>query len=245
MLKKEELEKVIIANKIVAKVNKELQEFSKVGMTLLELDSKARDIIIEEGGTPAFFNYQGFPKNVCISVNEALIHGVPNGYKLKDGDLVSIDTGVNYKGYVGDSAISFQVGKKTVEAQKIISAAWETLNSALEILKPGIKTGDLGYAMETKAKNLGYEVIRDFTGHGIGKSLHEDPRIPCYGKPGKGSVIKEGQVICIEPMLMTDTTGYTTDVFDGWTIKSDNLKLTAHVEHALLITADGYKILDK
>ncbi|NQX83778.1 MAG: type I methionyl aminopeptidase [Mycoplasmataceae bacterium] len=240
----EEINKIRVANKIVAKVNREIASIAKPGVSLIELDDVARKLIRKEGGEPIFLGYQGFPKSICTSVNEALIHGIPNGYKLKDGDLLSVDTGVNYQGYAGDSAISIHIGKPNKNAVKIVDAANEALEEALKILKPGIYTGDIGNVIESVAQKNGYKVTHDFVGHGLGKTLHESPQVPCYGKKKSGTMLEEGMVICIEPMLLTGTKEITIDKLDRWTVRSKNSKLTAHVEHAVLITKDGYEILD-
>lgn len=240
----EEIKKIKIANKIVAKVNRKIASIAKPGVSLIELDDAARKLIRHEGGEPVFLGYQGFPKSICTSVNDALIHGVPSGYKLKDGDLLSVDTGVIYDGYVGDSAISIHIGTPNKDAVKIVDAANESLDEVLKILKPGVYTGDIGNIIESVSEKNGYKVTHDFVGHGLGKTLHEEPQVPCYGKKKTGTKLEEGMVICIEPMLLTGTKEVTIDKLDKWTVRSKNLKLTAHVEHAVLITKDGYEILD-
>lgn len=232
------------ANQIVKLVNTKLSEIAKPGVSLIELDDVARKLIREKGAEPAFLGYGGYPKSITTSVNNVLIHGIPTGYVLKDGDVLSIDTGAEYNGVVGDSAVSIHIGTPNPKAVAIVEAAKDALEQAVAIVKPGVTTGDIGYIIDKVSSEHGYQVTKDFVGHGIGERMHEDPQVPCYGKKGKGTKLEAGMVVCIEPMLIEGTNKTNISPLDGWTVTSANGKLTAHVEHAVLVTETGHEILD-
>lgn len=219
-------------------------KFVKPNISLIELDNRAKQIIEENGCKCAFYNYNGFPGNICISVNDVIIHGVPNSYVLKDGDLVSFDIGVDYNGYICDAAFTIVIGENP-EASKINEVCFNSLMKGIEQAIPNNYVGDISYAIEEYVTNNGYKVINDFGGHGCGKQLHEDPMILNYGKPKTGSKLLPGMVICIEPMILTDKNEYYIDKKDKWSVISKNHKLTCHWEHMILITKDGNKILTK
>lgn len=219
---------------------------AKEGISLKELDDLARDKIISLGGEPAFYGYQGFPKNICISVNDVLIHGVPDDYRLQNGDLVTFDVGVKYKDHFCDAAYTIIIGdKQKIDAQLISDVCYNSLMKAIESIKPNVTTNyDLACVIEDYVKNHGYEVIRNFTGHGCGNKLHEEPIISNYRSfDFEKVVLKPNMVICIEPMIMTGSNKYIIDKKNGWAVSSKNKKLTCHWEHMILITNDGYEIL--
>jgi methionyl aminopeptidase len=187
-----------------------LIETVKPGISLIELDDKADALIQKHNGTSSFYQYNGFPKHICISVNEQLIHGVPNNYKIKIGDKITFDVGVTYKNHVCDGAYTVVVGKNNL-ADKISQATHQALMNAIAFIKPDNFTGDIAHAIMTTAKQYGYEVIKDFGGHGCGNKVHEDPMILNYGEPQTGVKLIKGMVLCIEPMLMTDSDDYYID----------------------------------
>jgi methionyl aminopeptidase len=193
------------AGRIVGKVHNELKKIIKPGVTLLELDRKAEEIIRGEGATPSFLGYHGFPATICASVNEVLVHGIPNNYELQDGDLISVDVGAYKDGYHGDAAFTMGVGKISAEAENISKATKSALAKAISICKPGMTVGDIGNVIEEVAKEYGVKLTKDYTGHGIGTQLHEDPVVPNFGKRGRGQVLKEGMAIAIEPMFIIGT----------------------------------------
>lgn len=222
------------------KVRSELLKFIRVGITTKAIDLKARELIISYGAIPTFYQLYNFPNNICICANHELIHGVASDYTLKENDLVTLDIGVTYKGYICDAAFSLILQPNTDQEKKqILKATYAALMQAIEIIKPGIYTGDIGYSIETTASKHGYEVIKDFTGHGCGIKPHEDPSIFNYGIPGTGTRLVPGMVLCLEPMLLTDSDEYVIDKKNKWTVTSKNKKLTCHFEHMVLVTENG------
>jgi methionyl aminopeptidase len=187
-----------------------LIETAQSGVSLITLDQKACDLIEQKNATCSFYQYDGFPKHICISVNEELIHGVPNNYKLKDGDLVSFDVGVTYENHICDAAFSLVIGENKM-ATHILKASEEALAKAIDVIKPGNYLGDISVAIEQTAKAHGYTVIKDFGGHGCGNKLHEDPIILNYGEPHTGMQLVKNMTLCIEPMLMTGSDQYKID----------------------------------
>lgn len=232
------------AGRIVALVHETIKNAIKPGVTTKQLDEIAEKIIIENGATPSFKGYGGFPASICASVNEVLVHGIPNDIPLKEGDIVSIDVGANYKGYHGDSAYTHAVGKISSEAQTLLDVTQEALAIAVSLAKPGIHLGDISNAIQIYAENNGYSIPIEYTGHGIGRELHEDPMIPNYGLPGRGVVLKEGMTLAIEPMINMGTHKVIT-LKDGWTVRTKDKKLAAHFEHTIAIVKDGNIILTK
>ena len=239
-----EIELMRKAGRIVALVHERMAEVIKPGITTKELNQIAEEIILDNGATPSFKGYGGFPAAICASPNEILIHGFPNDIPLKDGDVISIDVGACYQGYHGDSAWTYAVGKPDEKVQQLMSVTKQSLFNALAIVKPGIHLSDISHTIQEYVESYGYSVPIEYTGHGIGSSLHEDPPVPNYGQPGRGPVLKEGMAIAIEPMVNMGTR-YTKTLSDGWTVETNDKKPTAHYEHTIVITADGYEILTK
>ena len=233
------------ASVIWKKVRQAILEKVDVGVKLIDLDSLAKRVIEEHGAISAFYNYNGFPGNICISVNEVLIHGVPNDYILKDGDLVTFDVGVNYQNHFCDAAFTVIVGKGSNNTKFINDVCYGSLMAAIEIIKPNVTTNyDIACVIEDYVNNHGYEVIRNFSGHGCGNQLHEDPIISNYRSLDIEKVILcPNMVICIEPMIMTSSNKYFIDSKDNWSVIAKNKKLTCHWEHMVLITNEGYEIL--
>jgi len=240
----DELELMRTAGRIVALTHEEIKRHIKAGITTKELDKIAEEFILSQGATPSFKGLYGFPAATCISLNEVLIHGIPDDKVLKDGDIITIDIGACYKGYHGDSAWTYPVGKISSKAQKILEVTETALYKGLEQAKPGNRIGDISSAIEQYVKSEGYFVPYDFTGHGVGRQLHEEPPVPNYGLSGRGPLLKKGLTIAIEPMVL-EGTFRTITLDDDWTVVNAETKLTAHFEHTIAILDDGYEILTK
>lgn len=232
------------AGRIVGETHNYIKGFIKPGITTKELNKLAHDFIIKSGATPSFLNLYGFPASVCISLNEEVVHGIPSNRKLKDGDIVSIDIGACYKGYHGDSAWTYPVGKIKPKVEKLLHDTEEALYRGLEQVHDGVRLGDVSNAIEDYAKKNHLGVVKELVGHGIGTKVHEKPDVPNYGKKGTGPVLRAGMTIAIEPML---TLG-SPDIYmleDEWTIVTEDNLPSAHFEHTILVTKDGYTILTK
>lgn len=239
-----EIELLRIAGEITGSTHKYLEQFIKPGITTKELDKLAYDYIISRDAYPSFKNYNGYPGSICTSINEEVVHGIPSNRKLKEGDIISIDIGACYKGYHGDSAWTYAVGKVSDKKSYLMKHTEESLFKGLEQVKPGNHVGDIGYAVEEYATKHNLGVVKELVGHGVGNHLHEEPDVPNYGKKGNGPILKEGMVIAVEPMLNLGTADvYILD--DDWTIITADDKPSAHFEHTVLITKDGYEILTK
>ena len=214
-------------------------EAVKEGVTTKHLDDIIRHHIERSGAKPSFLGYGGFPGSACISINDEVIHGIPSKNRvLQEGDIVKIDVGAFYKGFHGDSANTFAVGNITEEAKRLIEAARVSFEKGIAAAIPGNRIGDIGYAVESCARDYGFSVVRQFVGHGIGKDLHEDPSVPNYGTQGRGARLCNGMAIAVEPMLNAGT----HEVYvlpDGWTVKTKDGRLSAHYEHTNIITDDG------
>lgn len=231
------------AGDIVYKTHMYLKDFIKPGVTTKQLNDLADDFIINKCKSyPSFKGLYGFPGTICISVNEEVVHGIPSARKLKEGDLVKLDIGASYNGYHGDSAYTYPVGKITEEEQMLLRETKNALFKGIEQVKPGNRIGDISNAIEEHAKKYNLAVVEELCGHGIGKKVHEDPNVLNYGKPHEGPVLKEGMVIAIEPMLNLGTKKiYMLE--DDWTIITADNKKSAHFEHTVAVTKDGYEIL--
>ena len=240
-----EIELLRHAGKIVAMTHEYLKPYIKPGISTKKLDEMAEKFILEQGAIPSFKGYGGFPGSICASINDVLVHGIPNEkHILKEGDIISIDIGANFNGYHGDSAWTYAVGEVSEEAKELMKVTEESLYRGLEQVKPGNRISDISNAIQTFVETHGYGVPRDYTGHGIGSNLHEDPIIPNYGIAGRGPKIVRGMVMAIEPMV---TLGdyHTKTLFDDWTVKTLDGKITAHYEHTIVVTDEGYEILTK
>lgn len=228
---------------IVAKTLEVVGPHIKPGVSTFELDRICEETIRSHGATPSFLNYQGFPGSVCASVNEVLVHGIPNKKTiLKEGDIITIDVGANYKGYHGDGAWTFAVGNISDEAKNLMQVTKDSLYEGLKHVKAGTYLGNVSYAIGSYIKQFGYSIPMDYTGHGIGKNLHEDPAVFNDGQPNKGILLKEGMTICIEPMVHLGKP-FTKVLSDDWTVISKDKSLTAHYEHTIVVTKDGCEIL--
>jgi len=240
----EEIDLMRIAGKIVGDTHKELQKYIKPGVTTKQLDAIAEEYILSKGAIPSFKNYEGYPASICTSVNEQVVHGIPDNYELQEGDIISIDIGASYKGYHGDSAWTYSVGKISSEKAYLLRHTEESLFAGLSKIKDGAKVGDISNAVEMHAKKYNLGVVKELVGHGVGSSLHEEPDVPNYGKSNKGPILKKGMTIAVEPMLNLGTSKvYLLE--DDWTVITADYKPSAHFEHTVLVTEDGYEILTK
>ena len=239
-----EIELMRKAGEIVGLTHNYLKQFLKPGITTLEIDKLANDFILKQNATPSFKNLYGFPGTICISINEEVVHGIPSNRKLKDGDIITLDIGACYKGYHGDSAWTYPVGNVKLEILEFLKQTEESLFNGLSVIKAGSRVGDIGYAVSEVAQKYNLGVVKELVGHGIGSEVHEDPDVPNYGKKGTGPILKEGMVIAVEPMLNLGTEEiYMLD--DDWTIVTADDLPSAHFEHTVLVTKDGYEILTK
>lgn len=238
----EEVELMRIAGKIVGDTHNYLKNYIKPGVTTKKLDELAENYIKSKDAYPSFKNYEGYPASICTSVNEKVVHGIPNGYELKEGDIISIDIGACYKGYHGDSAWTYAVGKVTKEQEYLMEHTEKSLYIGLQEIKPGNHIGDIGYAIETYAKEHHLGVIQELVGHGVGTSVHEEPDVPNYGTKHSGPVLKKGMVIAVEPMLTLGSPEICI-LDDDWTIETEDYSMSAHYEHTVVVTENGYEIL--
>ncbi len=239
-----DIEKMRIAGKINYQTHRYLEANIKANITTKYLNDIADKFIREKGGIPSFLNYNGFPASICISINEEVVHGIPSKRKLKNGDIVSIDIGVIYEGMHSDSAWTYKVGSVVKEVDALLKHTEEALYEGLNEIKAGVHLSDISHKIETIANKYHLGVVRELVGHGVGYKLHEDPDIPNYGEKGKGLILKEGMTLAIEPMLNLGTRKVLMEE-DDWTIVTADNKPSAHYEHTVLVTKDGYEILTK
>lgn len=232
------------AGHVVGLVHQTMKSVVKSGVSLKTLDTIAEKVIRDNGCTPSFKGYNGFPGSICTSVNDVLVHGIPNHYKLKEGDVISIDVGACYKGYHGDSAQTYVVGKVSSEVEQFLKVTEESLYLGLQEVKPGNRIGDIAYAIQNHVHQHGYSIPVEYTGHGVGTSLHEEPTVPNLGQKNTLAVLKKGMVIAVEPMTFIGK-AVTYVEKDGWTVRSKDHSLAAHYEHTVVVTDDGYEILTK
>ena len=240
----QEIEKMRHSGQVVREVLEHVRQTVKPGASTLDLEQAAADKIRELGATPAFKGYHGYPCVLCTSINNEVVHGIPSAErKLRDGDLVSIDTGVVLDGYYDDSAITVAVGSKVgAKAQKLLDVTAASLDSAIRSVKPGATLGDVGAAVQETVEAEGFSVVRDFVGHGIGTKLHEDPQVPNFGQRGQGMTLKAGMVLAIEPMVNAGRPGVQV-LKDGWTAVTEDGSWSAHFEHTVAVTKDGALVL--
>jgi len=238
----EDFAKMRVAGQVVAEVHERVKEASRPGVRLVELEKLAADIIEKRSCRPSFFNYHGYPATICLSPNNVIVHGIPDRRVLREGDILALDVGAIFEGWHGDAAISFGIGEISEEAQALLDATEHAMWAGIEQCRPGRRLGDIGHAVESVADEGGYGVVREYTGHGIGRQMHEEPQVLNYGDPGTGLKLKEGMAICIEPMLNLGE-GTTRLLKDGWSVVTADGSLSAHFEHTIAITADGPEVL--
>lgn len=240
----DEIEKIAKACRIVAQVLKDLKGIVKPGITTREIEEFVDRTLAEKGAIPAFRGYRNYPSSVCTSVNDQVVHGIPSNLKLKEGDIVSVDLGVYLDGFYGDGAITLPVGKIGPGAERLLRVTEEALYKGIEKARPGNRVSDISSAIQRYVESHGYSVVRTFVGHGIGRSLHEEPQVPNYGTPGHGPRLREGMTLAIEPMVNEGT--YEVRILDdGWTAVTADGRLSAHYEHTVAITKNGARILTK
>ena len=237
-----EIELMREAGMMVSKTHQYLKDFIKPGITTKELDQLAEKYIRSMGGIPTCKGYEGFPASLCTSVNDEVVHGIPGNRKLKDGDIITIDMVIDYKGYQGDAAWTYAVGEISDEKKYLMEHTEKALYEGIKQVKPGNRIGDISNAVQEYAESHKLGVVKELVGHGIGKEMHEDPEVPNYGMKNTGPRLKEGMVICIEPMLNLGTADICI-LDDDWTIVTEDEMQSAHYEHTVLVTKDGYEIL--
>jgi methionyl aminopeptidase len=240
----EEIQIMAEGGKILATVLDELKKMVRPGITTLELDKAAETLILQHGAKPAFKGYKRFPFSLCTSVNEDIVHGLPSSYALKEGDIITLDLGVLHKGYNTDSAITVPVGEISFEAKRLLKVTEKALRLGIKKVREGVTTGDVGNTIQRFIEDQGFGVVRDLYGHGIGKKVHEEPYVPNYGKRETGTVLKEGMVICIEPMVTAGTYEMKRSK-DGYGYATRDGLLSAHFEHTVAVTRDGARVLTK
>jgi methionyl aminopeptidase len=238
-----ELETMRESGKITAGCLASLTEAVKPGVTTAELDELADNFIRERGGKPEFKGYQGFPRSICASPNAMIVHGIPGPYTLREGDIISIDAGTRFEGFVSDSATTVRVGEVSGEVSGLLQTTQECLEAATDQMITGNKLGDVGNAIQSLAEGRGYGVIRDLVSHGVGRQMHEDPQVPNYGKPGSGTRLLSGMTLAIEPMISLGSYDILLDEDDGWSIYTADGSMAAHYEHTIAVTDDGPWVL--
>jgi methionyl aminopeptidase len=237
-----DLEMLRKSGKIVARVMLRLQELIKVNISTEEIDQLAERLILEEDAVSAFKGYKGFPANICASVNEEIVHGIPDSRRMREGDILSLDLGINYKGYFSDLAVTLTVGKVDVQVKKLIEVTKAALSVGITQARQDNHLSDISYAIQDYVERSGFSVVRQFVGHGIGLSLHEEPEIPNFGLPHRGEILKNGMVLAIEPMVNMGT--WEAEILNnGWTAVTKDRMPSAHFEHTIAITKNGPEIL--
>lgn len=230
----EEIELIRISSLLLSKTNAEIAKAIRPGVKTIELNKIAETFIKDNGGTPAFLNYSGFPHSLCVSVNDQIVHGFPGNYELKEGDIVSVDCGVVLNNFISDSAYTFAVGEVSQEVKKLLTVTQECLKLAIDKAIVGNRIGDIGFAVQEHAEKNGYGIVKELVGHGVGFKLHEKPEVPNYGKRGSGIKLEEGMVLAIEPMINMGRAGVKFWK-DGWTVSTIDGKPSAHFEHTVAI----------
>jgi methionyl aminopeptidase len=239
---KKEIEKMRAAGLIVAQVLERLSAIVEPGITTRDLDREAERLIREAGAVPTFKGYHGYTASICTSINDEVVHGIPGNRRLREGDIIGIDCGATYLGYVGDAAVTVPVGKVSDEVIRLMKATRESLFEAIKRCQAGNRLGDVCNAVQSYVEPLGYSVVRNFCGHGIGRAMHEEPQVPNYGRPGTGPVLREGWVLAIEPMVNLGRHDVKV-LSDGWTVITLDGRPSAHFEHTVAITEEGPQIL--
>ena len=238
----DEIDLIRESSLLVAKTHAEISALIKPGVTTLQLDTIAEEFIRDNGGVPAFKGYGGFPNTLCSSLNEQVVHGIPNDKPLNDGDIISMDCGVVMNGYYGDSAYTYEVGEVSKEVKDLLIRTKESLYLGIRQAISGNRIGDIGFAIQKHVEQFGYGVVREMVGHGVGENLHEDPQVPNYGRRGRGVKLKENMVIAIEPMINMGTREIN-QLSDGWTIVTADKKFSAHYEHTIVVRKGKAEVL--
>lgn len=236
-----EFSKMQKAGAAVAAVLEAVRETAAPGVSLLELDDIGARIIAERGCVPSFLGYNGYPKNLCLSPNDVIVHGIPTGYRLVQGDILSVDAGAIYEGFHGDAAFTMPIGAIDQTAEKLIEATEQALWAGIGAVHKGAHLGDIGAAVSAVGEANGFGIVEEYVGHGIGRQMHEEPQVPNYGTPGRGLKLRTGMALCIEPMFNLGTRHTKVDG-DGWTVRTEDGSLSAHFEHTVCVTPDGVQV---
>ncbi len=239
-----EIEQMEKAGRVVVDTLELIGEHVRPGVTTQELDELAEELIRSHGGVPTFKGYRGYPASICTSPNSMVVHGIPGPYALKDGDVLSVDVGVTLGGFVGDSAYTFAVGEISDEAQRLLDTCQAALAAGIEQARPGGHLSDIGHAVQKVTEEAGFSVVRSLVGHGVGRSMHEDPQIPNFGEPGRGALLQTGMTLAIEPMITAGGAAVYLHE-DDWSISTEDGSLSAHFEHTVAVTDDGPRILTR
>jgi len=240
---RDEIELLFEAGQIVAAAHEAIENILEPGISTKELDAAAEKVIRARKAKPAFLGYHGYPATLCASINEEVVHGIPSPKRIvKDGDLIGCDLGAILNGWIGDAARTHIAGKASKNAERLSRITKECLYKAIDVMVPGNRLGDIGYAVQTHAEKNGFSVVREYVGHAVGRELHEDPQVPNYGRKNKGIRLQEGMVLAVEPMINEGVHDVKV-LDDGWTVITADKKLSAHWEHTIAITADGPRIL--
>ena len=237
-----EIERMARAGEVVADTLALLGEHARPGVSTQELDELADDYIRSRGGTPTFKGYRGYPASICASPNDMVVHGIPSLYTLREGDILSVDVGVTLDGFVADSAFTFAIGEISEEAERLLDGCQAALAAGIEQCRVDNRLSDIGHAIQQRVEQDGFSVVRSLVGHGVGRSMHEDPQIPNYGEPGRGPQLQSGMVFAIEPMITAGRPDVVVED-DQWSISSADGSLSAHFEHTVAITDDGPRVL--
>ncbi|HVE45754.1 MAG TPA: type I methionyl aminopeptidase [Acidimicrobiales bacterium] len=238
----EEIDKMRRAGRVVAEMHERTREAARPGVTTRDLDKVAREVLERRGARSNFLNYHGFPAVICTSPNDMIVHGIPGNYRLKDGDIISIDCGAIIEGYHGDAAFTMGVGDVDPEALRLIEVTEASLFKGIEQMVDGNRLSDIGHAVQTVAEAAGFSVVREYVGHAIGTAMHEEPQVPNYGPPGKGPKLRVGMVFAVEPMVNMGGAG-TRVLDDGWSVVTADGSLSSHAEHTIAITDNGPEVL--
>lgn len=238
----EDFSKMRVAADVISRTMGEVARWIAPGITTRKLDTIAREFIHDNGGKPACLGYEGFPGTLCIEVNETVVHGFPSNYSLREGDIVGIDTVVEKEGFCADMCYTFAVGDVDPKVIELCRTTRESLYKGIEVCRPGRRIGDIAHAVQQYCEHRGYSVVREMTGHGIGRSMHESPDVPNYGRPGTGALIRNGMAICIEPMINMGSRNIVIEN-DGWTCRTRDRKPSAHFEHTIAIENDRTEVL--
>lgn len=239
---KSDFEKMRASGKLAAQTLDFITEYVKPCVTTDYLNQLCHDFIVSHDATPAPLNYKGFPKSVCTSVNHVVCHGIPSGKKLKNGDIINIDVTVIVDGWHGDTSRMYYVGDVAIKPKRLIQVTYDSMMMAIDMVKPGVYLGDIGNTIQQYVEKQGFSVVRDYTGHGIGRVFHDEPSVLHYGKPGTGAVLKEGMFFTIEPMVNAGKFGTILSKIDGWTVTTRDKSLSAQFEHTVGVTKDGVEI---
>ena len=239
-----EIDQMEQAGRVVVETLELLGEHVRPGVTTQDLDELAEEFIRSQGGVPTFKGYRGYPASICTSPNDMVVHGIPGPYTLREGDVLSVDVGVTLGGFVGDSAYTFAVGEISDEAQRLLDACQAALAAGIDHARAGNHLSDIGHAVQRVTEDAGFSVVRSLVGHGVGRSMHEDPQIPNFGDPGSGPLLQSGMTLAIEPMINAGGPGVYLHE-DEWSISTDDGSLSAHFEHSVAVTDDGPRILTR